>query len=118
MIKSILLLFSFVTFIHFSASASETVKGAKKDFENFKTEMTTKLDKVEKELMLLKAKAKNKKNEVQEKTIAELEENRTQLKNDLDKLKSDGSDGWKKIKTGIADSFDKLNSKIQKVMKE
>jgi len=118
MFKFILLLFSFVTLLHFSATASETVKGAKKDLENFKTEMTTKLDKVEKELMLLKAKAKNKKDEVKEKTITELEENRAQLKSDLEKIKEDGSSGWKKLKGGIADSFDKLNSKIQKAMKE
>ena len=108
---------SLTLFFAHSVFSSETLKGAKKDIETFKTEMNVKLEKVEKELMLLKAKAKNKGSEIEQKTANELENTRMQLKKELSEIKDDSHDGWSKLKSNLAESFDKLNTKVQKALK-
>ncbi len=97
--------------------ASETVDGAKKDYENFKTEMSSQLDHVESELALLKEKAKEKSNQTQNESIQELEKTKAKLKAELNQMQQTSASGWKKFKTEFALSVDKLNSKIQKKLK-
>lgn len=101
-----------------AAFASETVKGAKKDFAAFKEEMNTKLDNTEKKLAELKAEAKAKGNAAHDKTIAELEAARDKLKAELNELKDDGSNKWQSFKKSFAESLDQLNTKVQKALKK
>lgn len=107
-----------ILFIGIGATASETVVGAKKDYENFKSEMSAKLEKVEAELVVLKERAKAKSSEAQSASIAELEKTQTKLKSELSEVKQSGATGWKKFKASFAASVDKLNSKVQKTMKD
>lgn len=99
------------------AGASETIKGAKKDYQKFQQEMTSRLDNIEKEIQLLKEKAKDKKEATQEKTIHELEEAKTELKAELQSLKADSESTWQKAKKSFAESVDNLNTKLQKALK-
>lgn len=101
-----------------AAHASETVKGAKKDLDAFKKEMTVKLEATEKKLAELKIKAKAKGDAAQEKTVAELEQTKEKLQAELSDLKDDTKSSWTKFKAGLADSVDRLNAKIQKSLKE
>lgn len=98
--------------------ASETVEGAKKDYEIFKSDMSKKLDDVESELVLLREKAKQKGGEAQADSIVELEKTKTKLKAELESMKQTGSSSWKKMKASFAASVDKLNSKVQKKLKD
>lgn len=98
--------------------SSETVKGVKKDFETFKQEVSVQLEETEKNLSELKAKAKTKSSKALDQTIKEVEATREELKAKLSDLKDDGKNGWKKMKAGIADSFESMNKKIQKSLKE
>lgn len=98
--------------------ASETTKGIKKDYESFKIEMTRQLDTVEKKIEDLKVKAKQKGNTAQEETAEGLEKSRAKLKEQLAEAKESSQDGWSKFKTGFASSVDKLNTKIQKAVKD
>lgn len=98
--------------------ASETVKGVKKDYESFRQEMSAKLDATEKKIAELKADAKTKGDAAKEKTVENLEKTRDQLKADLADAKAEGGSKWKSFKKSFANSVDKLNSKIQKAMKE
>ncbi len=101
-----------------NAYASETVEGAKKDYDNFKIEMSAKLDQVESELNLLKEKSKEKTSQTQAETIQELEKTKAKLKAELSEMKQTGSSSWKKFKANFAASVDKLNSKIQTKLKD
>ncbi len=101
-----------------TVSASETVDGAKKDYESFKAEMSVKLERVESELALLKEKAKAKSTSAQNSSISELEKTQAKLKYELSEMKQTGATGWKKFKANFAASVDKLNSKVQKSMKD
>ena len=80
--------------------------------------MSVRLDKVEQELVTLKAKAKEKGSVAQEEAIVELEKTQAKLKSELNEAKESGSAGWKKFKTKFAASVDNLNSKIQKKLKD
>ena len=101
-----------------SFAASETVKGAQKDYDTFKKEMSVKLEDTEKQLAELKSKAKEKGTDVKNKTVAELEESRDKLKNQLNELEKNGKEGWASFKKNFADSLDRLNLKIQKALKD
>lgn len=98
--------------------SSETVEGAKKDYESFKQEMNVKLEKTQNRIEELKAKAKEKGSTAQDKTIQEYEETRAKLKAKIEEMEADTSKGWKKFKKGLSSSIDKLNSKIQKSLNE
>lgn len=100
------------------SAASETVKGAQKDYDSFKKEMSVKLDETEKQLVELKIKAKEKGTDVKNKTVTELEESRDKLKAQLNELEKNGKEGWASFKKNFADSLDRLNSKIQKALKD
>lgn len=98
--------------------ASETAKGAKKDYEEFKVEMTQKLEATEKKIAELKAKAKTKGSEAEAKTIAEFEKTRDDLKQSLDELQKKSESNWKKLKKKFSSSVDNLNKKIQKKLED
>ena len=104
--------------ISLNCFASETVEGAKKDYEVFKSDMSKKLDDVERELVVLKEKAKQKSSEAQTDSILELEKTKVKLKTELESMKQTGSSSWKKMKASFAASVDKLNSKVQKKLKD
>ncbi len=99
-----------------SAFASETVKGAKKDLSQFKTEMNTKLEKIEDELKELRANANEKGSDAKKKTVSELEQMRDNLRAKVNDLSEDSGDAWQKFKKGLADSADELNAKIQNAL--
>ncbi len=101
-----------------SALASEAIDGAKKDYEKFKTEMSAKLEKVEAELVFLRERAKVKSSQAQVASITELEKTQAKLKSELSEAKQSGAVGWKKFKASFAASVDRLNSKVQKTMKD
>ncbi len=101
-----------------NARASETLDGAKKDYNSFKIEMSAKLDQVESELNLLKEKAKVKTNQTQTDSIKELEITKAKLKSDLSEMKQSGATSWKKFKANFAESVNKLNSKVQSKLKD
>jgi len=98
--------------------ASEALKGAKKDFQTVKTELTKKLEAAEKSLSDLKSQAADGKNEVKTKAVKEFEETRDRLRQEISELKEDSANNWQKIKKSLAESADTLNAKIQKTLKE
>lgn len=116
--KHFALLFFAVMAFQLNGFASETVKGAQKDFQTFKQEMTTKLEAAEKKLIELKEKAKTKTSDVKEKTITELEATRDQLKSELNELEEKGQSNWTSLKKGFASSMDKFNKKVQNALKD
>ena len=101
-----------------SFAASETVKGAKKDFTEFKETMGKKMETMEKQIAELKDKAKQKGGEAHTKTVAELEASRDKLKKEMAELKEDSQEGWKGLKEKLSSTADSLNQKIQKALKE
>lgn len=107
-----------VTLLSPFASASETVKGAKKDFEEFKKEMSVKLDTAEKKIEELRVAAKVKGNQTQEKLAVELEQAKNNLKKQQADLKYESETGWKRVKQSFSEAADNLNAKIQKALKE
>jgi len=109
---------SLLLFLFFSAQASETVKGVQIDFENFKTEMSAKLDATEKELVELRIKAKQKGSAAKAEVVADLENTRDQLRSQLSKMDDSAKENWKKFKESFAKSIENLNSKIQNSLKE
>lgn len=98
--------------------ASETVKGAQKDFAEFKGVMAKKIEVMEKQITDLKEKAKQKGGEAHAKTVAELEASRDKLKKEMAELKEDSQDSWKGLKEKLSSAADSLNQKIQKALKE
>jgi hypothetical protein len=99
-------------------AASETVKGAQKDFAEFKGTMAKKIEVMEKQITELKEKAKQKGGEAHAKTVAELEASRDKLKKEMAELKEDSQDSWKGLKETLSSTADSLNQKIQKALKE
>ncbi len=99
-------------------AASETVKGAKKDFEQFKAEMNQELNEIDQKIEALKIKAKAKGNETHDKSIVELENTRNELNLKLDSVQKKSESNWKKFKKSFADSMNKLNSKVQKSLED
>ena len=98
--------------------ALETVKGAKKDIESFKTEISAQLDTFEKKIEELKLKAKDKSHVVKDETIQDLEASRNSLKSELNKLEDSSKNNWKKMRKGISDSVRALHGKIQKALND
>ena len=115
-ISRLILLTSFIIFSN--AYASETLEGAKKDYDSFKIEMSARLDQVESELSILKEKATEKTSQTRSDSIQELEKTKEKLKSELSEMKQTGSSSWKKFKANFAASVDKLNSKVQNKLKD
>jgi prefoldin subunit 5 len=119
LVFSALLFLGSLTIVPVAAlAASETVKGAKKDFAEFKETMGKKIDTMEKQIAELKEKAKQKGGEAHAKTVAELEASRDKLKSEFAELKEDSQEGWKGLKEKLSSTADSLNQKIQKALKE
>ena len=97
---------------------SETMKGAAKDYDNFKKEMSAKLAGVEKQLDELRAKARTKGNEARESSIKELEETRVQLKTEVDSLNSKAKSNWKSMKEKLSASIESLSTKAKKALED
>lgn len=100
------------------SNASETVKGAEKDYEAFKQELSVKMETLDKEIAILKEKVKNKSSALKEETLQELENSRAELNTKIQKLESSSKSQWKQAKKSLSDSFASLNAKIQKALKD
>ena len=116
--KIIFLMIAFFLFVPHALADSETVKGAKKDLDTFKSEMTTKLNEVDRQLDELRAKAKANGKAAQEQTTRELEEKRARLKAQLDSLSDEGKSNWKKMKKSVSESVDALHDKVKKALED
>ena len=116
--KLFVLVVSALFIVAIGSYASETVKGAKKDYAEFKKEMSEQLDAVEKKIAELKEQASQKGGETKEKTVKELEETRDKLKVELAQMQDDGKQGWKKFKKNLATGIESLNAKVQKALKD
>lgn len=102
----------------FPVQASETLKGAKKDFQEFRTEMAVKLDILEAKLGSAKVAAQKKGDEAKVKTAETLQETRKELREKLDRAQVQGRKAWAKFKGDFATSVDQLNHKIQTSLKD
>ncbi len=100
-----------------SAVESATFAGAKQDFEEFKKELSVKIEQAEKKIQEVKAQTKEKGSVAQEKVLKDLEEAKENLKKQQAELKYEGESSWKKLKAGISEAADKLNTQIQKALK-
>ena len=100
------------------SNASETMKGAQKDYETFKQEMSAKLESLDKEIDVIKEKAKQKGTSIKNETLQELEASRAEVKAQMDKMESQSKSKWKSMKKGLSESFDSLHAKIQKALKD
>jgi hypothetical protein len=96
---------------------SETAKGAKKDYQQFKAEMNAKLDDLDRKIDELKTQSSNQAEDAKNNTVTELEADRAKLKNQLDEMESSGKSNWRKFKGKLASSFDTLNAKVQRALK-
>lgn len=112
------LLLSLAFLMSLQGHASETAKGAQKDYDAFKKEMSVKIDSIEKELEELKQKAKTKGTTVKEETIHDLETTRDELKTKMSELSDASKDRWKSMKRKISETADSLHSKLQKALKD
>jgi hypothetical protein len=115
------LLFAILTLVAFSApktmAESNTAKGVKEDYKNFKDELSEKLKKMDADLKTFSEKTKDKTSEVHNKTVSDLKKARAKVQEELDELKDDSKGTWKKAKKGISKSIDDLNEKIQDALK-
>lgn len=110
------LILSFIILVGLSSHASEAVKGAQKDYEAFKKEMSAKMDSIETELVELKQKAKTKGKLIKEESVHEIEAKRDDLKKKMSQLGDASKDTWKDLKKGISESADSLHTKLQKAL--
>jgi cell division protein FtsB len=101
-----------------SFADSETIKGAKKDLEKFKQEMSVELQAVEKKLEVLSDKATSKTDTAYKATVKDLSEKRDVLRAEISKLEADSHGKWKVAKTKMAAAMNSLNEKIQKALKD
>lgn len=98
--------------------ASETLKGAKKDLDTFKQEMSVELQEVEKNLKALSEKAEKKSDSTYEETLKELRAKRDKLRSEISSLEADTKGEWKNIKSKMSSSLNSLNERIQKALKD
>ncbi|MEK6553633.1 MAG: hypothetical protein AABZ31_00190, partial [Bdellovibrionota bacterium] len=88
------------------------------DYEQFKKELSAKLNTAEQKISELRTEAKVKGDQTQEKLAADLEVVKNNLKKQQAELKYESESGWKKVKQSLSDAADSLNSKIQSALKE
>lgn len=98
--------------------ASETVEGAKKDLQEFKSEMGERIDAIQKQIDELRSKTKKKGKEAREQTVKGLEKTEKDLQTELDRMKADSGKKFAKVKIRFAEAVDSLNEKIQKALKD
>lgn len=116
MIKLFSVLF-FVVLLQ-SSFASETVKGAKKDLEVFKQEMSAKLQVIENDLKVMSEKAEKKSDTLYNDAVKDLKVKRDKLRSDLNELQADTKGEWKEAKAKISSSLNSLNERVQKALKD
>ena len=100
------------------AFASETVEGAKKDFQSAKAEISAQLESLDKKIDELKASTKKNSTAAKEKALKEAEETRASLRADYEEMKEDTNKSWMSFKKRVSDSLDKMNAKAQKALKD
>lgn len=100
------------------AHASNTSEGVKKDVAAFKQEMTVKIQDLDVKITALKEQTKKETDEAKSKALTELEDSRDRFKKQVDSLEEGAQGNWKKMKNRLAYSFEKLNKKAQKLLKE
>jgi len=105
-------------FLILPASAMESVKGAKKDLEKFKQEMSLEFRKIENDLKMMTAKAEKKTDAAYRNSVKELTDARDKLRSDLDHLEADAKGEWKEAKNTISTSMENLHTKIQQGLKK
>lgn len=98
--------------------SSETIKGAEKDFDAIKQELSQKIEVLDRDLAELKVKAKKKGHHIKAETIKEYEARRDELKTELKEMKKESSSHWQALKKKLSESADTLNAKIQKALKD
>ncbi|MCM2349399.1 MAG: hypothetical protein NDI69_05205 [Bacteriovoracaceae bacterium] len=98
--------------------ASETVKGARKDLDKFKQEMSVELQDIENKLKKLSEDSQKKGSAAYKQTIQDLNKSREKLRSDLYDLEADAKGEWKEAKSELSKSIDKLNSRIQEALKD
>ena len=113
-----LVFFISMVFLIQTTFASETIKGAKKDLDQFKHEMSVELEKMEKNLKVMSEKAEKKSDTVYKDTLKEMTIKRDKLRVELNTLEADAKGKWKDAKTNISSSLNSLNERIQKALKD
>lgn len=98
--------------------ASETIKGAKQDYQKFKKEMSLRLEKAEKKIEELRAKSQTHVDDTEKATLEELETTKNKIKVELENMKADSVKTSKKLKKELSASINSLNEKIQKALKD
>lgn len=98
--------------------ASETVKGARKDLDKFKQEMSVELQNIENKLKKLSEDSQKKGSAAYKKSVQDLIKSREKLRSDLYDLQADAKGEWKEAKSELSKSLNKLNSKIQEALKD
>ena len=109
---------TFLILLILPVSAMESVKGAKKDLETFKQEMSLEFHKIENDLKLMTEKAEKKTDAAYRNSVKELSDARDKLRSDLDHLEADAKGEWKEAKNTISTSMEKLHAKIQQGLKK
>ena len=109
---------TFLIFLILPVSAMESVKGAKKDLEKFKQEMSLEFRQIENDLKLMTEKAEKKTDAAYKKSVQELSDARDKLRSDLDHLEADTKGKWKETKNSISTSMQNLHTKIQQGLKK
>lgn len=98
--------------------ASEAVKGAKKDVENFKIEMQSQMNVIEANIKNLRSRIKDNGKAAQKETLAELEKSKEKLNSQIESIKDEGDSKWKNMKKELSESLESLNARIQKALKD
>jgi hypothetical protein len=110
--------FSAILLVGLQSLASETMKGAQKDYEAFKKEMSIKVESLDKQIDELKTKAKDKGKVVKEATLKDLEETRKGLHSDMEEFEGKSKENWKAMKKKLSESAELLHSKLQKALED
>lgn len=92
--------------------ASETVEGAKKDYQAFKQEMNFKLAELDKKIEKVKSESKENKEEV----VKDLETSRDRLRREIADAQKVTASKWSDFKKSFAQSVDNLNTRVQKAL--
>lgn len=112
------LIFAAVTALALHAPASETVEGAKKDYQSAKAEVGAQLEALDKKIDELKASAAQKSTAAKERTLKEAQATRAKLGAEYDGMKESAGDNWASFKRRVGRSLDKLNAKAQKALND
>lgn len=107
-----------ITALSLQAFGSETLKGAQKDYEIFKKEMSEKVSIYEKEIVELRKKIKTKNEKAKDEAVKEYETALNKLRAEVSKIEESSKSNWDKVKGEISEHADSLNQKLQKALKD